>query len=630
MKNFLKFKNTSQEYIPACRQAGRIPPRWRGTLFIVLLLAAFFRFYGLNWDQNQHLHPDERFLTMVTEAISWPQSLTEHFNPRISSLNPYNAGYNFFVYGTLPMYLGKLASQFIKINSYDYNNITLVGRTLSAVFSLGTLILVFLITRLLVNFKFQASNSKQIRSLNVQNSKRGEKITLPLLSTFLYAISVLPIQLSHFYVVDTFLVFFLTLSFYLLVKLQATSYKLQASAFLGATFGFALACKITALLFLPIISLGFTFAFFPQKIPLKSKISSFIFYFLSFIFFSYFSLRITDPRIFATSNFLNPTINPQFIQNLRELKSYNQPNIWFPPSIQWLKTKPIIFPFKNMILWGLGLPLGILTIGGVIHALWLNGCMVKWLIKKRFQNINYLTIRQFNHFLIFLWIVFLFFYQGSQFSKTMRYFAPIYPFLAILSAQFLYQCIASLKQRVNQNIVSLSYCLIVLLLLVWPLAFISIYSYPHSRVTASKWIYKNIPTGSTLSCEHWDDCLPLGLNGKSASYYQTEILELYAQDTPEKWQKINSQLAKIDYMILSSNRLWGSIPKVPEKYPITAKFYQDLFTEKLNFVKIVEVTSYPKFEIRNSKFEINDSSADESFTVYDHPKVLIFRKIPIR
>ena len=29
---------------------------------IVLLVAAFFRFQGLTWDEGRHLHPDERFL----------------------------------------------------------------------------------------------------------------------------------------------------------------------------------------------------------------------------------------------------------------------------------------------------------------------------------------------------------------------------------------------------------------------------------------------------------------------------------------------------------------------------------------------------------------------------------------
>lgn len=49
------------------------------TLVLIILLAFFVRTFGLNWDQNQHLHPDERFLTMVVESLRWPVSLNQYF-----------------------------------------------------------------------------------------------------------------------------------------------------------------------------------------------------------------------------------------------------------------------------------------------------------------------------------------------------------------------------------------------------------------------------------------------------------------------------------------------------------------------------------------------------------------------
>jgi hypothetical protein len=163
-----------------------------------------------------------------------------------------------------------------------------------------------------------------------------------------------------------------------------------------------------------------------------------------------------------------------------------------------------------------------------------------------------------------------------------------------------------------------------LLLIIWPLSFVQIYSRSHSRVIASQWIYQNIPLGSTISCEHWDDCLPLPLGMNNSQSYKTEVLELYYRDTNEKWVKIDNQLENIDYLIMSSNRLWGSIPKVPEVYPRTSRFYNDLLSEKLQYMKVAEITSYPTIPILN--IPIPDDTADESFTVYDHPKVLIYRK----
>src|SRR3972149_7777613 len=110
------------------------------TIFlIILLLAAFFRFYGVNWDQNQHLHPDERFLTMVTGGISWPRSAGEYFNTDISPLNPQNRNFGFFVYGTFPLLLTKMIAEWV--NSADYNGLTLIGRHTPTPFDLGTALL---------------------------------------------------------------------------------------------------------------------------------------------------------------------------------------------------------------------------------------------------------------------------------------------------------------------------------------------------------------------------------------------------------------------------------------------------------------------------------------------------------
>ncbi len=87
---------------------------WRGwvvpvLLVLILLLGAVFRLTGVNWDDLQHLHPDERFLTMVTSALTFPgeealgrlpQGCTQwggYFDTECSPLNPYNHDFGLFV-----------------------------------------------------------------------------------------------------------------------------------------------------------------------------------------------------------------------------------------------------------------------------------------------------------------------------------------------------------------------------------------------------------------------------------------------------------------------------------------------------------------------------------------------------
>lgn len=529
-------------------------------IIYLFILAFSLRLYGLNWDQGQHLHPDERFLTMVASDIRLPQNIFDYFNTSKSPLNPYNySQYQFFVYGTLPLFLTKFIAATLHLDSYD--SVYLIGRVLSALFDSFNIILLYYL------------------------SKR-------FLPSILYAFTVLPLQLSHFFTVDTFLTFFILLTFTLLVSKKF---------FLAPiAFGLALACKISAIYFAPIIVLFFISYFLKTKnLFFILRVTCYVLLITSIVF------RIFQPYAF-TGLF---KINPQFTANIKTLLDQARPDSYFPPAIQWLNRIPLVFSLKNLIFWGLGLPLTLLF--------FLN------LKKPLFSKIA------------LIWIIFLILFQGFQFTPSMRYFLTIYPFICLLSAKYLVKPLILL------------HCLFGLL-------FLSIYSRPHSRVQASEWIYQNITPGSRLTSEYWDDSLPLPLPGQSPHQYPLTTLSPYDPDSPEKWQKLNSQINSADYLIFSSNRLWGSIPRVSTKYPITAKFYQDLFDEKLEFKKLIEINSYPGISLpflkhcyyfgptnfpggKNSWFSVDhqcfypgiylrDDTAEEAFTVYDHPKVLIFSR----
>ncbi len=46
-------------------------PFW---LIVIVLIGGGLRFTGVDWDDGHHLHPDERFLTIVVNDIKWPES----------------------------------------------------------------------------------------------------------------------------------------------------------------------------------------------------------------------------------------------------------------------------------------------------------------------------------------------------------------------------------------------------------------------------------------------------------------------------------------------------------------------------------------------------------------------------
>src|SRR2546428_9154529 len=71
----------------------------------ILAVAAALRFIGVDWDAGQHLHPDERFITIVESQVRLPSGLAEYFDTAHSPLNPYNHDFGSFIYGTLPLFL---------------------------------------------------------------------------------------------------------------------------------------------------------------------------------------------------------------------------------------------------------------------------------------------------------------------------------------------------------------------------------------------------------------------------------------------------------------------------------------------------------------------------------------------
>ena len=542
----------------------------------IFLLAGLLRFYSLNWDQGFHLHPDERFLTMAANAMLLPHSFADYLNPAKSTFNPANVGFSFFVYGAFPLIFTKIVA--LLSNNDTYSSFTLLGRILSGFSDLIIIILIFKTTFL---FEKHYKLHKNIKFL----------------AAFFYSIAVLPIQLSHFFAVDTFLNFFIFASFYFITKyfFEKRIHLLLISA---VFLGLAIASKITAVFAIPLIILMVLPDRFSKKLFSTQAIKKTSLLSLGFIVVCYLSLRFADPYFFQSINIFNLKPNVIFIQNLNTLKNLSDPNIWYPPNLQWLHKMPVIFAAQNIVFFGLGIPLFLTSLAGV------------FIILIRFQKTKLL--------LIFIWCVLLFLYQSIQITKTMRYFIIIYPFLAIFAGIGFYFVSRYVNKALN------IFCFIAVL--IWPLSFISIYNKTHSRVEASNWIYQNIPDKSIILTEYWDDALPLSITNQKKLYIIKEM-PVFDYDTPEKWNKINSYLSQGDYLILSSNRGWGSIMQAPEKYPLMAKFYSDLFADKLQYKKIKTFTSYPSLNNLGIPIEFNDDVAEEAFTVYDHPKVMIFKKL---
>ncbi len=542
-------------------------------LLVIVLLAAFLRFYDLNWDQGHHLHPDERFLTMVSNNMHLPTSFSEYINSAKSPFNPANVGYPFFVYGAFPLIGAKLLAPLL--NSDTYDTFTLLGRALSAFADTFVVLLIF-------------------KSIDLFKKRYKFHQSIKFWAAGFYALSVLPIQLAHFFAVDTFLNLFLFAAFYCITEF-AFRRKIVGLLLSAFFLGLAVASKITAIFMIPLLLVMLIPGHSPKQYTFRQfKKAVFLLIIYGLIFYG--TLRISDPYLFQNPTLLDPQPNILFMQNLQTLKNLSDPTAWFPPALQWLHKLPVIFALKNIMFYGLGIPLFLCTIFGM------------GIILFRFRKTKLL--------MLLIWCLLFFLYQSTQITKTMRYFITLYPFFALFAAFGFYY----LTKRFHMLFISL----LVIPIVIWPLSFFSIYTKPHSRVQASIVIDETIPTNSVILSEHWDDALPLSIPNKNNTYTIKE-LPVFGEDTPQKWNEMNMLLSSADYLILSSNRGWGSILSAPERYPLMSKFYANLFANKLAYKKILTITSYPSLTYLGIPLTFPDDDSEEAFTVYDHPKILIFK-----
>ena len=576
-------------------------------LITILIIGFFLRVYGVNWDLGFHLHPDERMLIMVADKI--------HF---FNQLNP-----DFFNYGTLPIYILKGSAQLIdfifKTTYATYDGMLLFGRYISIICDLLIIILIYKISQLL--FKKQSISQ---------------------FACFFYAIAFFPIQNSHFFVVDVFLNLFSTLLIFLLLKfINLTSLVRPHQSgnvyryviLIGITYAAMLTTKFTAVVFLPLILLIFIlFSIFQS--PIRGTClpaGRFAFLIRSIrIIFPFSSTLFVFSFLFMPYAFLN---HERFISDvLAQMKMNSDPYI-FPYTLQYVATTPYLYYLKNIFLWGLGPIISIMSIVGF--------CFLMINLKLKTQNSNpqlktkifffQITNYQLLITIFLLFYLFYFIVIGRSAVKFMRYMLLLYPMFCIMAAYGINYIKVSFKSKLLNYIITL----LLIFSCIYCLMFVNIYSQQHTRIAATEWINKNIPAGSYVATEHWDDGMPL-TGGEKFNRIELPLYE--RPDDKRKWDElITPRLKQAEYIIIASNRLYVPLQKLADCnkytscYPITAKYYKDLFAGQLGFKQIAEFAAYPSLplitQLLNYPITINDQSADESFTVYDHPKIIIFKKI---
>ncbi|MBN2108456.1 MAG: glycosyltransferase family 39 protein [Deltaproteobacteria bacterium] len=738
-------------------------------LALILALAGIFRFTGLNWDEGTHLHPDERFLTMVAAAIEPAASFAEYFNTGASRLNPANAGHSFYVYGTLPLIIVRYLAEATGFTGYD--RIHLLGRFLSGLCNLASVLLIFCTGR------------------RLYGTAAG------LWAALFAACNVLFIQLSHFFIVDTFALLFSLPLLYLSVGISLPGaaaagrehdcFPVRECLLFSFFLGLCLASKLSfglAGLLLP-AAMAVRSAGAPRGSRLRQLVRM-----LPWLgpgaLIACVVFRVCQPYAFLGPGFFSWSLSPDWLKSIKELSSLTSGLVDFPPSLQWAR-RPPWFSLANLTVWGMGAVQALVAAAALIALCW-HVAKGSWR----------------RHAIILGWTLGNFFIMASLWNTTMRYQLLTYPGCIIAAAwaacglqahcrasserqkspRFAQGAMAFLQGWSCGRLRRYACAALVIFLGVTAVAraaaFVRIYMRQHTRVAASLWMHEHIASavnmrilapsgavtqpltaantvrishgepflidfavkqagvlegiaiphaadmtglpadktlyaalvsrahtdqilataaasvqrgtdgsgqahalymrfdgpvsaspgeqymlililrdaaegdmvleGSRIACESsWDDALPVrpqGYEGYVRTFGDFLNLELYHDDGPEKLSRMLSVLDRADVLCISSSRQWGSIPRLPERYPLTTAFYRLLLgcppektveqwcrSASLSMVRgslgydcVAVFESFPGI----GGLAVNDQAAEEAFTVYDHPKVFIFQKSP--
>lgn len=481
---------------------------------LVLVLAGYLRLTGANWGEGQHQHPDENFLSNVlgnlrahtcadgvtpidacpTDQQRW-MNVGDYFDSETSTLNPYNRGQSFFVYGNLPMTIVRVASEMM-----DGADVKLLGRQFSALADLFAIFFLYLIVSRLYDRR------------------------VALLASLFSALTVMQIQQSHFFTTDLFINTFAFLATYFAVEIMLWKDKkpdagnspiLQFSTLqsllsnplfllslgFGIAYGMALASKLNIYPLAILLPGAFAIRYLTidrgqqteSSLPVGEGQGEGVhrplptdYWKLIAIFLiaggiaSFLSFRVFQPYAFD-----GVLPSQHWIENIKEQRVQATGEADLPWNLQWAR-RSHLYSFENLTTWGLGLPLGILA--------WIGFLYMGWRILKG----------EWRHALLWGWTAAYFLWQSFQFNPTMRYQLPIYPLLAMMAAWFVFEQlpIANYKLRTSYNVLRISIAVIVIgLTAAWAFAFHSIYIRDEPRIAASHWIYENVPGPINLYIE---------------------------------------------------------------------------------------------------------------------------------
>jgi uncharacterized membrane protein/sugar lactone lactonase YvrE len=572
-------------------------------LFLLFLIGLCLRLHGYDWGLPHHFHPDERQIVdfqapkVQLDILNPSKSMPLLVRGQWTELNAMLDGMNtkFFAYGPLPMYTLAIT---VEVNDWINTRIRsfaasrdnwspdtrqkvfdwfpqtknprgriTTGRFLSAIFSALTILIIFKTGKYLYNTK------------------------IGYLAAALFTFTVLSIQQAHFLVVDGPQTTLVALAMYFLVR-TAMGERRRDYYLAGIFIGLAMATKFST----APIALSYILAHILSMTLGRRRDRADWFHWIAGGVVAIAAMTIVMPFWILDSETFFRDIHAQsaMVRGVADL----------PYTIQFEDAMPFVYMIKNMILWSLGLPLGLAAYIGLIAAV------------RRIWN----KPEDIGNIVILSFVIPLLYLNGTFHAQFLRYTLVTIPFFVIFAARWLH----GMKSWTNRSVARIVSLTVLFGTIGWAMAFQTIYTSPHTRLQASDWVYENIPAGKHIVLESsWDDSMPVTTDKGRAGIYTSRQLGIYKEpDDQRRATAMGEILEWGDVVILSSRKHYGSVTRVPNRYPVSTNFYKLLFHEKLGYQHVKTFDNPPSL----GRLRFRDDLADESFRVYEHPRVDIFVK----
>ena len=631
-------------------------------LALLVGLSLFFRLWGLDWDDGGLYHPDERAILLRVSEMTFPFG---DLGSLFSVESVWNPGW--FPYGSLPLYLlkaaGFLAPPFFE--NPPLIELAQAGRVVSALLDTLTVVFVYLIGRRLFG--------------------RWEG----LLAATMIGLAVLHIQQSHFFVSDLMLGTFIMGGLYFLSKAALSpgerrgTYKRFAVAALF--FGMALASKFSALPFAFVFVVAAALWALPEHrrepvlfaigavalVGMAVGFSQPVFWVLG-VAGALGLLAWAGSRLVRAAE-EDPDLVPRLLHAAKLLLlaagvtvvvfTILQPYAWIdyrtyvgdignegemvrriadlPYTRQYIETTPYFYHVQQLALWGVGLPLGILMWAGFA-----------------FSIVVALRRRDPRHLLMLAWVAPYFATVGAFDVKFLRYMLPITPLLAVMSASLVSEAPHHPARAPPPRPARRP----------GPEATFRLHPArrrpcPHAPLCRELHARLRRPPPRHRRRELDPRAVPVAGHGHRQGALGRRPWRRPATDsTATGSASLRSTTPTIQssatawrgswpmpiYLVFYSNRMYGTIPRLPERYPATSDYYHALFRGELGFELAHFETAYPNLfgvalkhdtfgrpglpeppalrDYKQNAVDLNLGFADESYSVYDHPLVLVFEK----